>query len=350
MSYFKFFIKAVFSLLSTAMVKSFLSFSFVLLSLFGFAQKTKVASSIKVPVQINWAQGETSYLQISELDETVAADEYSKILVESDVRLKVLEKTDTNYTIEWTYTKVKATVQEFELRGAILRMGRQEEIKNIINQMLVSSEECATGMRVVYTTDEFGAFQDIVNREELREKFKSSFKNMLQGVTAAMPPAKRDSLNMFFEFMSEAIVSDADFGITFEDIQLLHQAYGYEYEVGQTLKAEGSWPSPFNDSSYPMDIVLKMHNYDSGKKKVVLTGSTNIGKEAIKQYMSDLATMLKNKYGIESDKEEFSYEVQSNFDITIDLNYGWIYDAKMVTYQKKNHDISTHTMNIKLRL
>jgi hypothetical protein len=352
LSYNQFILKiiALSSLHSMSIQKSFFSILIILIGPYAFAQKTKVASSIKVPVQINWAKGETSYLQISELDETVASDEYSKILVESDVRLKVLDRTDTSYTLEWTYTKVKATVLEFELRGAILRMGRQEDLKNIINQMLVSSEECATGMRVVYTTDEFGAFQDIINRDELREKFKSSFKNMLKGVTAEMPAEKRDSLNTFFDFMSEAIVSDADFGITFDDIQLLHQAYGYEYEVGQTLKTEGTWPSPINDSSYPIDVQLKMHNYDSGKKKVVLTGSTTIGKASIKMYLDDLASMLKSKYGIDATKEDIAYEVQSNFDITIDLNYGWIYDAKMVTYQKKNHDISTNTMTIKLRL
>jgi hypothetical protein len=316
----------------------------------GFAQKTKVVNKLKVPVQINWAQGETSYLQISELDETVAADEYSKISKESDVRLRVLEKSDTGYTMEWTYTKVKATIEAFELRGAVLRMGKEAELKKLISDMLISSEECATGLRVVYITDEFGAFKDIINRDELRESFKASFKTMLHGVTENLPPAKRDSLNTFFSFMTEVIVSDADFGITFEDIQLLHQAYGYEYEVGETLSTTGSWPSPFTDNTYPIDIQLKMHNYDSGKKKVSLNGKTLIGKNSIKMYMADLANMLRTKYGIEPNTSDLAYEVNSEFDITIDLNYGWIYDAKMTTYQKKNHDISTNQLAIKLRL
>src|SRR5688572_1472192 len=103
---------------------------FIILSVLIFAapisaQKQKGGGTIRVPVSINWAKGEISYLTITENEETVAADEYKKILVTSDVRLRVLEKTDSSYTMEWTYTNVDAVIEDYQLRGAILRMGQQ---------------------------------------------------------------------------------------------------------------------------------------------------------------------------------------------------------------------------------
>lgn len=304
---------------------------------------------MRIPVQINWGLGEISYLKITEREEKVAADEYSKILLESDVRLRVLEKTDTSYTLEWTYTKVEATVEEFQLRGAILRMGQEEEIRTLINKLLESSEESTIGMRVVYTTDNYGSFKEVVNREELRDQYKKAFLGMISTMTAELPTEKRDSLTSFFAFMSEAMVSDPEFGITFEDIQLMHQAYGYEYEVGQTLKAEGTWPSPFTDDDYPVDVELKLDNYDSSLKKATLKGTNTIGDEAMQLFLEDLKVMLAT-YGISPDEADISYEIKSDFNLNIDLSYGWIYDAHMVTRTKENHDITTNTMDIKLRL
>ncbi|MFN0031300.1 MAG: hypothetical protein ACKVOR_03975 [Flavobacteriales bacterium] len=322
---------------------------FLLISLHTLAQKKNEGVGMRVPVQIKWAKGETSYFTITEKKEKVAADEYSKISSTHTVRLKVLDKTDTSYTIEWTYTESAAVIEEFELRGAVLRMGQQEELKDLMSRMLLKTAESIKGMRVVYTTDQYGTFIDVQNRDELREQYKKTFTTMMVDVVATLPQAQQDSMQVFVAFMSAAIVGDPDFGVNFSDIQLLHQPFGYEYEVGATQEMQGYWPSPFNDNEYPVDIKLTLDKYNSGEKKANLHGVNTIGDEAMHLFIADLHEMLA-AYGLEDEAKDVSYDITSDYNLNIDLSYGWIYDAHMTTRQKENHDISTTTLDIKLRL
>ena len=223
-------------------------------------------------VPIKWAKGENSYLKVSKTEENVARNEYYKIKTDYDVRLKVLEKTDTSYTIEWTYTTAEAKVEDYQLRGAIIRLADEVKIREMVHQLLESSEESAVGMRVIYTTNEFGEFKDIINKEEIRNQYKKTFRNMLGFLTASMPAEQKDSLDNVLNFLADVLVSDPDFGLTFEDIQLVHAGFGYEYEPGVNQTMTGNMKSPFNDEEYEIEMDVKMSKYSSDKKNCTIEG------------------------------------------------------------------------------
>ncbi|MFM9986924.1 MAG: hypothetical protein ACKVOK_16910 [Flavobacteriales bacterium] len=333
------------------MKKPLLLLILVFLTLFSFSQKKKTSAPTgpKVPVVIKWAKGETSYLKVSKSEENVASNEYYKIKTDYDVRLKVLEKTDTSYTMEWTYTTAKAVVEDYQLRGAIIRLADEEKIRGMIHQLLESTEESAVGMKVIYRTNEFGEFKEIINREEIRDQYKKTFRNMLGFLAAELPIEQRDSLNNMLNFMADVIVADPDFGLTFEDIQLVHTAYGYEYEPGVNQTMVGSMKSPFNDEEYEIDMDVKMAKYSSDKKNCTIEGKLHFGTEVMQEYISDFQETMRLQ-GFNTLDEIPEMEMNSDFALEIDLNYGWVYNATATTKTKENHDISTKILQITLRL
>lgn len=332
-------------------MRAFLLLAFTFFHLFACAQKKKapVSSGIKVPVTINWAKGETSYLKVIKSEENVSANEYYKIKTNYDVRLKVLEKTDTSYTMEWTYTTADATVEDYQLRGAIIRLADEDKLKDVVNKLLESSEESAVGMKVIYTTNEYGEFLEVINRDEIRDAYRKSFRSMMGVITADMPAPKRDSVEKIFSFMADMIVADPDFGLTFDDIQLIHTAYGYEYEPAVNQTMVGKMKSPFNDEEYEIDMNMIMAKYSSDKKNCTITGKFLADAAVMQQYIADFQKTI-SEQGYGADQEIPEMEMSTDFSLDIDLNYGWVYQAGLTTKTKENHDISTKTLQITLRL
>ncbi len=134
------------------MMKKLLMILFLSTGLTAFGQINMKDSTVQAVTY--WDKGEKQNYSVTiEKIKIKGADTTSRDIKTYDVEVTVLNQSDNSYTIEWLYKSVKTNSTN----------PTTQELTNVTKDM-----------KIVFKTDEFGTFTEVVNWEEVRDYIQNA--------------------------------------------------------------------------------------------------------------------------------------------------------------------------------
>jgi|TARA_R110002110_G_scaffold74563_5_gene197271 hypothetical protein len=176
-----------------------------------------------------WAKQETQSYNISYKKFKIKSkDTISRELMKYEVDIKIIDSTENSYTIEWLYKNYSIDTE---------------------NELVRKLTSIANDISVKIKTDEYGAFVEIVNWEEVRdylEKVTEKLKVELKDV----PNYKKIIANVMSIYSTkESIEANA-----IKDALQFYQFHGVKYNLGEELEGILETSNNFGGKPFETDV------------------------------------------------------------------------------------------------
>jgi hypothetical protein len=242
------------------------------------------------------------------------ADTTTREIMHYDVDVTVKDSTAKSYTIEWFYKNYRV------------------ESDNEITKKLMAASEA---IKVVFKTDELGAFVEVVNWQEVRDMIKGSLKK-LANESSSIPNFKEAMQQVEGLFSSKQSIES----VAIRDIHQFHTFHGAKYKLAEVL--EGTMKAPnLYESNNPFDSEFQVYldEIDAEENNYVMRSLEAINKEQLKTATINYLTNLAKKMGAPAPNFDEVKDL-SNEIITASRihNTGWvIYSIQTKTVSSGNH-------------
>jgi hypothetical protein len=176
-----------------------------------------------------WAKQETQSYNVSyEKFKIKSKDTISRELMKYEIDIKIIDSTKNSYTIEWLYKNYSIDTE---------------------NELVRKLTSIANDISVKVKTDEYGAFVEIVNWEEVRdylEKVTEKLKVELKDV----PNYKKIIANVMSIYSTkESIEANA-----IKDALQFYQFHGVKYNLGEELEGILETSNNFGGKPFETDV------------------------------------------------------------------------------------------------
>ncbi len=232
-------------------------------------------------------------------------------LIKSEVKVTVIDSTETSYTIEWQF-----------LKHNIPNLDRMPELKNLLDKK-----------RYIYTTDELGEFQELLNWEEVRDNMIATTKIVLNSANST-----NDSLNNQVNLFTESLMTKEYVEQkVIEPVNLFHTFFGAEYQLGETLESEIEIPIPLgNIQSIKAQVMIWLDSIDEEYDMYTLCYEQKIDQDVVKKLIGRVINELSDKLNTENrsniedeiSKQELDHRVTV---YSVLDNTGWPVDITATT-------------------
>jgi hypothetical protein len=205
------------------------------------------------------------------------ADTTSREITTYDVEVTVLKQTDKSYTIEWLYKNIKT---------------------NSTNSTLQKLMNVTKDMKVVFSTDEFGAFTEVINWKEIRDNIQKSTNSLSKDFSEIpeMDKALKQIAKMYSS--KEAIESAA-----IKDILQFHTFYGGKYTLGEVIEGQIKVPNLSGTEPFDADMSVYLDEINEAENNFILR-SNQVNKEQLTNATFDFLTKLANNMKVTPPKRE----------------------------------------------
>lgn len=232
-------------------------------------------------------------LRIQEMDTTVSQN-YSY-----DLTLIVLDTLGAKF-------KLSATYQNFEFI-------KTDEI----TRQLISSGE---GMKVVYQTDGFGDFEEVLNSAELIPKLKAGFDQTLKKLK--LDKQAEQSLD---QYMKRYATKEGIEGSGIDELHYLHGGIGYQYVLGKEYYENVQVANNLAGNPFDGTMTMKLLEIDTLERTAMLKVVTDIDGDQLKQAsVSFIQSLLPPEKQKEIKADEIpALFIQHRLVNFFDYDYGW---------------------------
>ena len=255
----------------------------------------------KVSFIAYWSKGDTYDFKVTKVKNRWTNDKLTKSdSTQYIANFKVLDSTEKTYTIQWSY---KNTYKE--------NLDKIYEDKKTVNEIIKKYDVT----KIVYKTDEYGEFLDIINWQEISDLMS----NMLGELEKSIQIRKPDILKEVEKAMEPlAKIYSSKEGIEqliLYELQFFHFPFGSEYDVNIPFEYENELPNMVGGEPIKGNAKLSIEEVDFEELYCVLKEEVVLNPNDTKRQV----IMLLKKMGIDGSKSE---EIMTTavFDIT-DLNY-----------------------------
>lgn len=197
------------------------------------------------------------------------------------------------------------------------------------------------GMTILYQTDELGFFVGITNLDELMVYVEKSLKK----VKEAFDEHDLEAMETIEKLSKSLLKRDAIELLILRDLQLYHQAFGFEYFRDQIGIYEIEIPNVFGGDPYPGVAETKAVNVNEVAKTCTIIYDQFINKEAA-------ATLIKETLDDISEEESSSLtfsEFSDHSEFDAELTSGWLkrasFERTVVVESSKRIDRISITEN-----
>lgn len=179
-------------------------------------------------------------------------DTLSNESVQYFASLKVLDVKDKEYVMEWK-------IRDYFFQTDIPVLKALSEFNN--------------GLKIVYTTNELGEYQDVTNYPEIKER--------LEQYTAHVKKSLLSDEQSLFETTIRNILGskEAFTRNVIQDIYQIHNFYGIKYLLHDTIRVDVQVPDNFDGT--PIDAGFVSYLEDLGKDTYTLISEQTVTPEAI---------------------------------------------------------------------
>jgi hypothetical protein len=218
--------------------------------------------------------------------------------------MTILEESETGYKIQWQYKVDNSAPGISDLSK--------------FNELL-------TNLKIIYTTSETGAYDSLVNYEEVK-KFMSTTLNEIGKLKKYESPEFQKFLDQFKTLLENRQGIE---GFLMKDINVLHSPYGIEYDKKHPQVFESELPNIFGGEPFPAVVTLSLLKLDatnnSAKIRILQTIDKEKSAAILKEILIKLATPIRAdaKEGIESAGID-SIELNDSYEFDLSLNNGWM--------------------------
>jgi len=291
----------------------------ILLSLFiSLALYSQVLFNDTVVITANWQKGYEAIYEVVKSKIQYSNDQQELNTNQKFyIKLKVLDATKDNYTIEYGIDSVQFNLEQKNL-----------ELTNIINKILPK-------IKYVFITDIYGEFVELLNWEKTRDSIFNLFENSgiinELGVTDANEKEKiiQTLKNMYNS--QEAVES-----MLAKDILFLFSFYGYQYPINQTVYFESFYKIPIGEASVLGNGQIKLISTNAEENMIEVFQTIDLDekdvKKAIYSYIEKMTKELDLDKESIKEMKKINYMIHDSTHIKFDLNSGWFIDG----YFKRN--------------
>lgn len=249
---------------------SFIQLIFVLGCLFGatFCQAQEASDTTYIPFIAYWSKGDSYNFRITKLKQKWKEDQLTKNdSLSYVVNFEVLDSTADSYTIKWSYKS------DFSQLGVEVDM--QEELAGYFPN------------EIIYTTDAYGEFMEVVNWKEITVAMKKMSKEVIKNLSQEHKGDKQ------FQKMLKALLSkyQSQAGIEnmlLQELYLFHFPLGYEYALEDTLSYEEEMTSNFGNSMVTGQAKIYLEEVDTQDYYAVLIKELQVNPEEMKKVMVEV--------------------------------------------------------------
>jgi hypothetical protein len=249
---------------------------------------------------------------------------YSIENIEYDITIRVLDSTDTSYTMLMTY-------ENYSIRS------NSQKDKYQLQQSL---GEMVESFDIKFVTDEFGAFDSLQNIADLQV----TYLKLVDQLKAIMlenfkDKASKSEIETSFTLLRQSAVTEDFIKLLFmDDISNLFSTYGLELILNKPIELELMYPGlngiTMNGSA---EILLKSIEKSRGIASYSLTKRPD--QESVKAYITAIASVL---LGSNMDKvADFSdvrCSIKTKCDHSMSLSTGWMSKVKIQDNTTVAHD------------
>ena len=273
-----------------------------------------------------WEIGDEKVYRITESKRRIQDDKIvSEEVVRYDSRIKIIEATDTSYTILWRY-------ENFDVKTD--------------NEFLKKLMTLSQDMTVNYNTDELGTFVGVNNWIEIRDWMDMAIDTLSKEFTDIPDFNVIISQVKSTFFSKEAIESAA-----IKEILLFHNPFGAEYVLNEQYIVDTKLPNIYGGEPFDTKLVVKLTNINSEKEQATLTTLQEVDREqateAVYQYLKRLAESTGQPGPTRKDIPELTIEDRNTS--TIDLITGWVLFTENVREVKTGNVIQLEETRIILK-
>jgi len=216
-----------------------------------------------------WSKQETQSYDISyEKYKIKSKDTISRELMKYEVDIKIIDSTENSYTIEWFYKNYSIDTD---------------------NELVRKLTSIANDISVKIKTDEFGAFIEIVNWEEIRDyltKVTETLKDELKDV----PNHEKIIANVMKVYSTkESIEANA-----IKDALQFYQFHGVKYTLGEELGGKLETTNNYGGNPFETDVRYSLDEINEIDGNSILRSTQAINSEqltdATYNYLEKLGT------------------------------------------------------------
>ena len=293
------------------MIKEFLTILLLATGMTTFGQINMADSTAQVITY--WEKGEKqNYSVTSEKIKIKGADTTSKEMTTYDVEITVLNISEKSYTIEWLYKNIKSNSQ------------------NPIVQKLMNITK---DMKVVFKTDEFGAFIEVVNWKEIKEYIQKEASALRKDFKEI-----QQMDNVIKQIEATYSTKEAIESASIKDIQQFHSFHGAKYKLGEVLKGQIKVPNLYGTEPFDSEFSLCLDEINEADNNFIIRSTQQVNSEQLTNATYDYLTKKAKTMNIEPPKREELKELKNEtLTATRMHGTGWVvYSVQTTTVTSDN--------------
>jgi len=259
------------------MKKKLLTALFLTTGLTTFGQINMADSTAQVITY--WEKGEKqNYTVTTEKIKLKGTDTTSRELTTYDVEITVLNQTDKSYTVQWLYKNIKTS-------------STNPTIQKVMN--------VTKDMKVIFKTDELGAFTEVVNWKEVRDYIQKAT-NSLSKDFSAIPEMDKVLKQIAATYSTKEAIESA----AIKDIQQFHTFHGAKYKLGEVLEGQLKVPNLFGTEPFDSDFTIYLDEINEADNNFIMRATQEVNKEQLTNATFDYLTKMANNMKVTPPKRE----------------------------------------------
>ena len=305
------------------MIKEFLTILLLATGMTTFGQINMADSTVQVITY--WEKGEKqNYSMTAEKIKIKGSDTTIREMTTYDVEITVLNISEKSYTIEWLYKNIKSNSQ------------------NPIVQKLMNITK---DMKVVFKTDEFGAFIEVVNWKEIKEYIQKEASALRKDFKEI-----QEMDNVIKQIEATYSTKEAVESASIKDIQQFHSFHGAKYKLGEVLKGQIKVPNLYGTEPFDSEFSLCLDEINEADNNFIIRSTQQVNSEQLTNATYDYLTKKAKTMNIEPPKREELKELKNEtLTATRMHGTGWVvYSIQTTTITSDNvTNIEERTIEIK---
>lgn len=285
-------------------MKRLLIVCFILIAqgLFG-QQFMNLVSNNEISIIGYWNKGEKVTYECSRIERDFKNGKKKPIkenIKSFDITLSVIDSSEKAYVLNMSYSNFKGIeIEEGELCNSLL-----------------------SELNIKYVTDEFGAFDSIINKKELHVVLEELVKDLFKDV--------KDTSKI--NFIKQLFLNDSNLEALFvADIIMIHNLYGIGLKLSKPIEYELEFLTLEN---YELlgDGKVTLTSIDKGRNNAHIITTQRPNKDGVKDYINFLLKELVP----DGSKEDLKVVNKATQSYDMELSSGWMKKIKSKSFSKVN--------------
>lgn len=305
------------------MIKEFLTILLLAIGMTTFGQINMADSTAQVITY--WEKGEKqNYSMTAEKIKIKGSDTTIREMTTYDVEITVLNINEKSYTIEWLYKNIKS---------------------NSLNPIVQKLMNITKDMKVVFKTDEFGAFIEVVNWKEIKEYIQKEASALRKDFKEI-----QEMDNVIKQIEATYSTKEAIESASIKDIQQFHSFHGAKYKLAEVLKGQIKVPNLYGTEPFDSEFSLCLDEINEADNNFIIRSTQQVNSEQLTNATYDYLTKKAKTMNIEPPKREELKELKNEtLTATRMHGTGWVvYSIQTTTITSDNvTNIEERTIEIK---